>query len=289
MAGTEKKSAAERLTELAALLASGMRPAQVAREWGVSRQHINNLKRQLREPPRKDELRIVTPQAIRVKAEMDKRGWTAAHLAQEAGIPSPGTVYEMLRGLTVTSLPTLTKLAHALELPLDALTGGMASPQARQLAATIPVRGGAHLGVWRSMSLRDEARGEIADVALPTGDPYAGLPRYGIPIDDDSMMGLDPPVPRGSVAIYADIVGADIAIESGRVYLVHEMRGDLMRSAFRRVQVSRDGTLYSLVPVTADAAMNTKETIMATREAIEAGEMVLIAGRFLADLRMRRD
>lgn len=122
--------------------------------------------------------------------------------------------------------------------------------------------------------MKDEPRGAAADV-VPQDPRYQRFPRYGRVIEDDSLMGFDPPVPAGSIAIYADLADSDIAIEAG-IYLVHRIDGDNIKSMFVTIDAYRDR--YEMDVLGARPAE--RETI--PREEFEAGTAVAIGGRLVA-------
>lgn len=220
--------------------------------------------------------------ATRLDAAMQKQGINVPALALATGSRvSEAHIRSILRADQEAGLTVLMKLSAALHLTLDDLTGDVTKPRQRQ-ATPIPIRGGARLGAWRSMALTDDPRGTAADV-VPHDERYQQYPRYGIEIEDDQLMGLSPPVPRGAVAIYADLSRADVAIESGKIYLVHlRNTGGLIETAFRRATANRANDRYELAPLTADAARNKAETVTVTREELEGGDTVAIAGLLVA-------
>lgn len=218
--------------------------------------------------------------AERLDGLMRERGLNTEALANQSGV-SKSALQELLGARRQVGLTLIARIASALDLPLAALFGAMTYPHPRQATTkTIPIRGGARLGAWRSMALRDEARGEATDTP-PADERYRDLPRYGVEVEDDHLAGLG--VPRGAVAIVADVSQVDIAIESGRTYLVHRVNEvGLVESSFRRATASRDGSRYHLAPVTGDAERNRTETIVATREEIVAGKRLAVAGLLVA-------
>lgn len=59
----------------------------------------------------------------RIRMLRDAKGWTQNHLAVVAGVPQP-TVWRLEKGLIHNpKMALLTKLAHALEVSMDVLTG----------------------------------------------------------------------------------------------------------------------------------------------------------------------
>ena len=59
--------------------------------------------------------------ALYLAAEIEARGWDAAGLAARAGIPKGSLHYTMNQPGAVPELATLSKLAKALDVPLDRL------------------------------------------------------------------------------------------------------------------------------------------------------------------------
>ena len=210
--------------------------------------------------------------AARVRRHMAARGMNEAALAAAANV-ALSTVYLVTGAKAGWSLNLLAKFSGPLHVPLDAFFTDAPSFRPGE-ATTVLIKGSAARGVWRTMATKDEPRGAAADV-VPKDPRYQKFPRYGIAIDDDSLMGLHPPVPRGSVAIYADLSGSDLAIEAG-IYLVHQVRGDDVRSFFARVDAYRDR--YEIAVL--GAAPPEVETI--PREEFERGTSTIIGGRLVA-------
>lgn len=211
--------------------------------------------------------------AATVRDRLAERGINFGKLAEMAGLGRT-TVDNFLNFRKSPELSTIRRIGTALDLPLADLVGAVTYPQLKQTPA-LPMRGGVHLGVRRSMALRDEPRGETADVQ-PRDERCRKLPRFGVPIDDDSLMGLAPPVPRGSVAIVADLTGSDLAIESG-FYLVHQIKGDDVITGIWRITAYRDR--YEFSPA---AEPPGPPAFTMPREEVERGQTVEIAGILVA-------
>ncbi len=212
--------------------------------------------------------------ARRLRDEMARQGIRPKELADRSGV-SPGIIYTAVHATKEPLLTSLAEIARGLGKSLAWLTEGVVDLTPTP-AKTVPIRGDAHMGVWRPMALQEEPHGEAADV-VPKDERYRDFPREGRLITDDELMGLDPPVPRGSVAIWADLSKSDLAIESG-IYLVFRHHEGTVQRAFWRLAAYRDR--YELTPVTPGPDAPAPLTL--SREELEKGEAVSVAGILVA-------
>jgi transcriptional regulator with XRE-family HTH domain len=216
--------------------------------------------------------------AKRLRAEMSARGLTEEAIGTAAGV-EPAYVYAITGAQKGPSFTVLGKIAAALDLTIAGLYRGVRYPQSRQATTQIAIRGGARHGAWKSMALDESPRGMAADV-VPLDKRYASFPRISIEIEDDSLMGYVPPIPRGYAAVVADFTGTEVEVESGRVYLINRSGpGGLFETAFWRVSVFRDR--YELTPLWADAARNEASRVTLPREEFERGEVIAVGGILL--------
>jgi transcriptional regulator with XRE-family HTH domain len=218
--------------------------------------------------------------AARLDAVMKARGISASDVAHQGGV-SLDMVYAVRRASKDPGLTVLDGIARGLGLNLADLVGGVGKDTSRPATTpTISIRGGAADGVWMSMAMQNEARGTVTRVE-PQDERYRGLPQDAVEILNDHLMGLSPPIHRGEIAIYADLRATDIALESGRIYLIYRINSDgLIERTFRRLTVYRDR--YELELMSPDPVRNAREKIVVTPDELARGDTISVSGILIA-------
>lgn len=220
--------------------------------------------------------------AARIAELMQQTGRDVKTVARNGGIGEQ-SVYYVLRAAKEPGLNMLLRIARGLGKSLADLDPDVEGMRPRQ-ATTVPIdiKGGAGDGVWTSMAFEDEPSHGVTAGVEPQDARYRGFPQRAIEIINDHLMGLDPPIRRGEIALYADLTAADIALESGRIYLVHRYDDKGRReTAFRRLTVY-GGERYEFELLSPDPVRNAREKITMTAAELKGSETLAVSGMLIA-------
>jgi len=225
----------------------------------------------------------------RIVSRMEKLGLNALQVAQASGV-SNSIVYDILSDRKKSpSVRAIVGLASGLKCSVAWLVGegegsGIGSSMSIPLSlTTVPVRGRAERGAYRLPPMNE--RPPLSIVA-PRSRQYPEADCFAVQVADDHLTGLQPvPVTAGMIALCLSLVGTNIAVETGRCYLVHRRStdGPQIETAFWRATVFRDRVEFA--PVTPDPEHNAAEKFVVNPSELYSPDgPVFVEGLFYAAL-----
>lgn len=224
------------------------------------------------------------PLARRVAARMAELRRNTAQVVAKSGLSKP-TVWRILTGEQQTpAFPTLQKLARGLDWDIASLHG-TANDVVTTTATAIPIAGPAEVGTYRTRTPDDGAISTHAGrqdhfPPQPRDTRLQGHRQIAVPLLDDQLEGMSPPVPRGHTAFVAVPPAAEIPLESGRIYLVHRADSNgRIETTFRRLRIYPNTYEFGLM--SPDAARNEVERIVVRKDELASSE-IEIGGIFFA-------
>lgn len=164
---------------------------------------------------------------------MDEQGTNPLQVARKAGL-NYTAVYDLLQGRsTAPAYDVIGRIADAFKVDIAYLVG---HDDERRNYIRIPVVGYAETGAWRTTDWTNPLR--MAEA--PPNPLYPDAEHFALEIADNSMNAVQPlPLVPGMLAFCANMRGAQLPIESGRLYVfrIRDELGKKVQTIIRRLHI----------------------------------------------------
>ena len=185
----------------------------------------------------------------RLRARIKECGFSARSTSKFARL-GKNSVLDILSGKNRNpSISTLKSIASVLRCDVDYLIGKHNNPMVGggiiNVGRTIPIVGTVEAGVFREMTgpepwLQEDQYEQIAD---PGSSQHPRARHFAMRVAGDSMNAARPrPILEGDIAVFVDIVDAELSVNDGEIYLVRRTRdgGQSYEWTLKRARVFRD-------------------------------------------------
>lgn len=193
------------------------------------------------------ELNQVLRERIQLRLDAIRQSAQAVSLAARLG---RNAVRQILTGDNRNpSIATLERLARVLHCDVAYLLGtqdnAVLDGEIKSVGRTIPIVGNVEAGVFREMTgaepwLQQDQYEQIVD---PGSSQHPRARHFAMRVAGDSMNAAKPrPILEGDIAIFVDMVDAELSVTDGEIYLVRRTRdsGQSYEWTLKRAKVFRD-------------------------------------------------
>jgi transcriptional regulator with XRE-family HTH domain len=210
--------------------------------------------------------------ARRVKARMEELRLDNAAVVAASGL-SKAMVYRILRDEKKNlDFDTAARLAQALSWDVATLQG-LASDAAPRQATPVTMLEPADVRIYREPPESGEQAPQVRhDLSppVPTDPRLRNRPVRAVPVTNNQMMAMTPPVPPGYIAFIA--AGDGLPLETGAVYLVSRPDSEgKIQTAFRRLTVYPD--FYEFAVLSPEPALNARHRLVVSKDDLATGQV----------------